>query len=261
MLYYLGSGERNYAEQPVRAYGRPYWEFQAVLSGRIAMASFGEGGDFRSSRLWLSAPGHVHGWKGLAGRPAEVAVFQFLSVPEHLARMVPPKGCLEVPLGRANIRRLRELADLVQNYWRRPGPEMLLRSEHALLELSLLVIESSGRWYSGQEKDAARRRVQKAIDWFAAHMGDNPGLDEVARASGSSISHLRRHFYEVMRSSPKKIFDQLRFQRATQLMADPETKLASVGEACGFGSPSAFSRAFKSRFGVPPENWRGRPLD
>ncbi|MFM8716248.1 MAG: helix-turn-helix transcriptional regulator [Spartobacteria bacterium] len=78
----------------------------------------------------------------------------------------------------------------------------------------------------------------------------------MARATGVSTAHLRRLFHQVLHASPNQIMDQMRFQRAMQLMSDPAIKLESVGEQCGFGSASAFSRAFKTKFGCAPQVWR-----
>jgi len=91
MLCYLGGGTRHYAEKPVRAYRRPYWEFQAVIAGRIAMEDETGTLPLRRSHLWLSAPGHLHGWTGEAQKPAEIAVFHFLRIPEPLAKKSPIK--------------------------------------------------------------------------------------------------------------------------------------------------------------------------
>ena len=260
MLCYLGSGERHYAKNPVRAYRRPYWEFQAVLSGRIALQTETGDGPLRRNRLWLSAPRHLHGWTGEPGRAAEIVVFHFLRIPEPLAKKIPDKSQVEIPLTPRQADRLHQLAAAVSESLQRPGPEMLLRHEHALLELSLLIFESD-RSLAVVSEDAARFRVQKALDWFSEHLPSNPSLDEVARAAGSSGSHLRRHFHEVLEASPKKIFDQLRFHRAMELMADPDMKLSTVCEACGFESASAFSRAFKKKYGVSPDRWRGRKAE
>lgn len=257
MLCYLGGGTRHYAEKPVRAYRRPYWEFQAVIAGRIAMEDETGTLPLRRSHLWLSAPGHLHGWTGEAQKPAEIAVFHFLRIPEPLAKKIPDKTHVELALTTRQTERLRHLCLVVGGTLTRPGPEMLLRHEHALLELSLLIYEADPSLNETGE-DAARSRVQRALDWFSANLQANPSLDAVASSAGSSASHLRRHFHEVLDAPPKKIFDQLRFQRAMQMMADPDMKLSTVCEACGFESASAFSRAFKTKFGVSPDRWRGR---
>jgi transcriptional regulator GlxA family with amidase domain len=98
--------------------------------------------------------------------------------------------------------------------------------------------------------------VNAAIVWYAKRMEENPAFPEIARAVGVSAPHLRRLFHQVLHASPNRIMDQMRFQRAMQLMSDPAIKLESVGEQCGFGSASAFSRAFKMKFGCAPQVWR-----
>ena len=255
MLCYYGTGERKYAEAPIPLLSRLCWEFQAVLSGRIAMVTPEGPGFLRSRHLWLSSPEHRHGWTGEPRQASEVAVFHFLTIPETLARRIAKKQHIEISLTAAMVNQIRELAHDIAEHSQRPGPEMLLRHEHALLELSLLVYEASEK-SNETLPHTASHRVQKALRWFDDHLEQDPSLDDVARATGTSSAHLRRHFHEVMQASPKKIFDQLRFQRALQLMADSGTKLSVVSEACGFESASSFSRAFKHKFGVSPQKWR-----
>ena len=213
-------------------------------------------GALRGRHLWLSAPGHVHGWTGESARHAQVLVFHFLTIPEILAQRIPARGCVEVPLSNKQVLRLRDLA---RADWMQAGPETLLRSEHVLLELSLMVLGALRASGSGGSLDESipARRVRKALDTFSTRMETNPGLEEIARAAGCSASQLRKDFYAVMQRAPKAIFDQLRFQRALQLLASPEAKLSAIGEACGFGDPSAFSRAFKAKLGASPARWRG----
>lgn len=256
MLYYAATGRRDYWRSSPSCHSRVYWEFQAVLSGRIAMAKPDGADSPRTRRLWLSAPGHVHGWTGKAGHSAQIVVFHFLTIPEILALRIPPRGCVELALSGKQVLRLRELACFD---WKRITPETLLRSEHVLLELSLMVLEGlrAPRGADGHDESVPARRVRQALDQFSARMESNPGLEEIARAVGCSAPQLRKDFYAIMQRAPKAIFDQLRFQRALQLLASRETKLSTIGEACGFGDPSTFSRAFKAKLGVSPARWRG----
>jgi AraC-like DNA-binding protein len=259
MLTYLGTGQRWYGEKPVKALQRRSWEFQSVLTGAIAPI-FAQGPDLLHRRtMWLFPTGHMHGWTGEEGAGAEVVVFQFLTVPEPLRRLFRTTGDhLQLALSEAQCRRLRELSRNARRYWDRPAAGMMLCYEHILLELSMLMYESSvGKGTANRrEEDAASKKVNQALAWFNAHMEENPGMETLARAVAVSCSHLRRLFHDVLQASPKQMLDQMRFQRAQQLMAEPGVKLSAVGEACGFGSPSAFSRAFKAKFGVSPERWR-----
>lgn len=257
MLCYLGVGERRYGDSPSAIHQRPYWEFQAVLEGKIQMLVEGESTEPSGKRLWLSAPGHRHGWTGQPGSIATVAVFHFLSIPELVKRRLRNMTSYSIPLSGIDCARLSKLAGTIAEAWRSPRPDMPLRHEHLLLELSLLVCGSDSPTISNRDSQR-RERVNAALNWFHLNMRYNPSLDAVAKAVGASPAHLRRLFHEVMENSPKKIFDQLRFQRAIHLMTDQETKLESISLECGFQSASAFSRAFKCKFGCSPDSWRGR---
>ena len=253
MLIYLGTGERRYGEKPQGFLQRSAWEFLAVLKGKIG-PSLPDGVEpMQARRLWIFPPGHTHGWAGEKGRASEVAVFHFQSAPELLTRLLNPKGFLEIALNRGGIHQIRELARKVGSYWNRPAPGMMICYEHALMSLSLLACEEDSR--SG-EPSFHQSRVNAAILWYSGRMAENPAFPEMARAVGVSTAHLRRLFHEVLHASPNQIMDQMRYQRAIQLMSDPAMKLESVSERCGFGSASAFSRAFKSQFGSSPQSWR-----
>jgi len=254
MLIYLGTGERRYGDNPMAFQRRRAWEFQAVLKGKIGL-SLPEGVQpMQARRLWISPPGHTHGWMGEKGRAAEVAVFHFPSAPELLSRLLNPMGFLEIALNRRGIQQIRELARKVESYWNRPAPGMMICYEHALMSLSLIACEVSQPEDAGQSYQQSR--VNAAILWYAKQMEENPAFPEMARAAGVSTAHLRRLFHQVLHASPNQIMNQMRFQRAMQLMSDPAMKLESVSDRCGFGSASAFSRAFKSQFGSSPQSWR-----
>ena len=254
MLSYLGTGERRYGPHPVAVVSRPYWEFQAVVRGGIALRLPGGDRPPRPRRLWISPPENLHGWGGRGRAPAEVVVFHFPHVPEPLRRSVGPEG-LEIPLDAAQCARIRELGAQARRHWGRPSPALTLCSEHILLELSLLAVEALPRG-GGAARSGDRWRVEVALGFFSARIAANPSLPEAARAAGVSPSHLRRLFQETFRLPPKQVFDQLRFQRATQLLADPALKVGTVAEECGFGDATAFSRAFKAKFGCGPDAWR-----
>ncbi|CAN5517275.1 hypothetical protein BH09VER1_BH09VER1_51230 [soil metagenome] len=256
MLSYIGLGTRQYGNKPLASLQRPYWEFQAVLQGAIGLLRPDGPDVLRERRLWVFPPGHAHGWTGERGRAAEVAVFHFAAVPEPVRHLAEREEHLEIPLEAADGQRLRKLARAADRYWQQPGPAMFLCHEHILLELSLLVCERSAA-PAEASKSSSQQRVTAAIRYFTAHMEENPSLETVALKVGASAVHLRRLFHEVLQAAPKQVFDQLRFQRAIQLMTGPDLKLESIGEACGFQSASAFSRAFKIKFGCSPQVWRG----
>ncbi len=254
MLMYHGHGLRDYALRPVGIMARRLCEFQAVLRGGIARTTPEGPGLLKSRHLWLSARGLPHGWTGIPGEAAEVVVFHYRYLPAVLERLLSGPGTLEMELTPAQCRRLKQLSAQALRYANPPSAGTPLCHEQILMELSLMLLEGIGQ--ETLAADETSRRVEAAMQWYEARMEENPSLEAVARAVACSPATLRRYFQSVMHASPKAVFDQLRFQRATRMMMESGMKVETVGSACGFGSASAFSRAFRHKAGVPPDVWR-----
>jgi len=255
MLTYLGQGKRRYDLSPVTIASRSYWEFQAVFDGIIGLTRPDKSIRFGSRRLWIFPPHHLHGWSGKKGKEAEIAVFHYLSVPESLRVITERQGFLEIPLSIAQCRHIRSLAVKCTRYRKKAGPSMMLCFEHTLLDLCILACDIFSDVSSQNNETDSRKWVDAAMDWYGQRMAENPSLDEVSAAVGFSSSYLRKMFWDSLQCSPKQMFDQMRFQRAMQLMVESNLKLETVAAACGFKSASVFSRAFKEKFRIPPCQW------
>ena len=259
MLIYTTSGIRHYGEHPIAVTTRRCWEFQAVLRGRIAPVYLDGPSCSRGSRLWLFSPSVSHGWTAAAGSEAEMAVFHFLSIPRPLEETARASaGALEVTLDKKSCRRLRHLSARSLHHLQNPSPATMMYHEQALMELSLLVYESeAGKNSRHASHGSAWQTVQRVMEIYTEAMHENPSQSDLARRAGCSVSHMRRLFHDVLQASPKHTLDQMRFQRAIQLMSERSQKLETVGEMCGFESASAFSRAFKNHFSCSPAAWLG----
>jgi AraC-like DNA-binding protein len=259
MLLYTGNRTRSYGRHPFPIIRRRGWDFQAVLEGDIGMLLPAGPMMLHSRSLWVFPPMHEHGWTGDPEREAEVAIFQFASVPplvENYCRAAEEQY-LRISITRRQCARLRALAEEAVRCVQRFNVASLIISQHILSELSLMVHEACVKEHHPSVRAHAQRCVEKAMEWYIEHLAEAPDQEAVARAAGVSASHLRRLFHEILGAAPRKIMDQMRFERATELMSDPGIKLNDVAERCGFQSTSAFSRAFKQFFGCSPAEWRG----
>lgn len=54
----------------------------------------------------------------------------------------------------------------------------------------------------------------------------------------------------------KELLDEVRFDAAQRSLRDSNTQLTLLAEQLGYAELSAFSRAFKNRFGMSPAQWR-----
>jgi AraC family transcriptional regulator len=105
---------------------------------------------------------------------------------------------------------------------------------------------------AGMKHPAVRRVLDLMHDDFAADLS----LDELARLSGLSKYHLIRLFREQMGSTPSHYLSEVRLERAVWLLNQTQRDVTSIAFEVGFGSLSAFERAFKRKYGVSANEYR-----
>lgn len=211
--------------------------------------------EFFSSSLWLSPPGSTHRWQGVPNATAEVAVFHF----KHLSMAVESRFAktpfLRVPLSEQERVRVLELSAAVRRYWEKPSPGMLLCFDMVASALSLMIYEKSGDALTGDyTRDG--ERVDRALAYYSKFLEENPTLERIASQVGISAVQLRRLFHAKFGKPPKAVFEEIRDRRILQLLTDNRDSLADIAAQTGFSETSALSRAFKTRFGCSPSQWR-----
>lgn len=80
---------------------------------------------------------------------------------------------------------------------------------------------------------------------------------ELARQVGMSTRQLERLFRRYLNRSPKRYYMGLRLQRARNLLLQTDMTVINVALACGFTSPSHFSKCYRNHFGRTPYRERG----
>ena len=83
-----------------------------------------------------------------------------------------------------------------------------------------------------------------------------PGLEGLARQMNCSSRTLRRHL-QALGCSYQQLLDELRFDRAKQLLADEQMPIYRIAETLGFSETASFRHAFQRWSGVAPSHFRG----
>ena len=79
----------------------------------------------------------------------------------------------------------------------------------------------------------------------------------LAREVGMSTRQLERLFRRYLNRSPKRYYMELRLQKARNLLMQTEMSVINVALACGFASPSHFSKCYRSHYNTTPFRERG----
>lgn len=97
--------------------------------------------------------------------------------------------------------------------------------------------------------------AHRARDYLHAHMGDNIGLSDLARETGTDRFTLTRCFKREFHLSPHAWLIQLRLANARSMLARGEQP-ASVAAALGFADQSHLGRWFQRTYRLSPAHYR-----
>ncbi len=81
-------------------------------------------------------------------------------------------------------------------------------------------------------------------------------LDEAAAIAHMSPWHLQRAFAAAVGESPARYQRRLRLERSALTLRSTDERIIDIAIAAGFESHEAFTRAFRSHFGVAPASYR-----
>lgn len=107
-------------------------------------------------------------------------------------------------------------------------------------------------WLAALKDDGVRR----SLELIHAEPAEPWSVEELAKRAGMSRSGFAARFNELLGESPGQYLTRWRIQLASQRLRDTQDSIASIAASVGYGSESAFSRAFKREAGRGPADFR-----
>lgn len=159
---------------------------------------------------------------------------------------------------RPEVERYLDLLDSVSydNYVQKKSfPVMDYAPYDAQVTFSQFLHTVSSQYCLGQQSDGIAEKVHAYFDLY--YMKDL-SLVQLARQFHYSPSQMIRCFNSVYGVSPKQYLTQLRIQKAEHLLSNSTVRVADIGTAVGFHSPSYFIQRFKKSEGMTPAQYRAR---
>ena len=101
------------------------------------------------------------------------------------------------------------------------------------------------------------QRLARAIDKVIENPASNHSVESLAEIATMSRSAFAERFAETFGCSPMSLVQNVRMQRAAQLLRQGALSMDEVAARVGFSSRSHFSQAFKKHSGVSPVRFRG----
>lgn len=105
-------------------------------------------------------------------------------------------------------------------------------------------------WMTCQAKKIMTENIEKQLN-----------MQSLASSLHQSYSHFRKVFKKVCGISPGQYFIQLKIERAKELLLEDNIRIKEIAYSLGFDCCFHFSKLFKEKVGIAPENYRKKILN
>ncbi|MCB1341524.1 MAG: GlxA family transcriptional regulator [Pseudooceanicola sp.] len=100
-------------------------------------------------------------------------------------------------------------------------------------------------------------KLSQVIQMMETNIEEPISPATLAKDVGMSTRQLERLFRRYLNRSPKRYYMELRLQKARNLLMQTDMSVINVALACGFASPSHFSKCYRAHYDTTPYRERG----
>ncbi len=100
-------------------------------------------------------------------------------------------------------------------------------------------------------------KLSAVIQTMEANIEEPISPAVLAREVGLSTRQLERLFRRYLNRSPKRYYMELRLMKARNLLMQTDMSVINVALACGFASPSHFSKCYRAHYQTTPYREKG----
>jgi AraC family transcriptional regulator, alkane utilization regulator len=142
----------------------------------------------------------------------------------------------------------------------RPGSQIMVTRL-----TDLIFVQAVRTWLASQPKDGGGwlgalrdRQIGDALGLMHRDPGDDWSVESLANKVSMSRSKFAAKFKRLVHESPLAYLSRLRLNLAATLLVESHLTVGEISHRIGYDSETAFSTAFKRRYGLAPGIYRRR---
>lgn len=129
------------------------------------------------------------------------------------------------------------------------------------IHLKSLLYEILGRavrtYYFDKYYTGDYRKLHDSIIYLKENfLNQDIRMEDVAEASGLSLSYFRKLFVKVYKISPRSYISRLRLKKADELLEYTNMSIAKISDSLKFENQYYFSNFYKKHKGISPQKYR-----
>lgn len=125
--------------------------------------------------------------------------------------------------------------------------------EAKIIKLLILIFEQFNEKDTRESMPKTPEMIKKFID---ENYHRNIKVEEIGKLVGMNQNAIRKEFKTQYHITISNYISELRMLKAKKLIADKEIMIKEIAIECGYEYLQNFTRAFKKKFGISPENLR-----
>jgi AraC family transcriptional regulator, glycine betaine-responsive activator len=141
------------------------------------------------------------------------------------------------------------------------GPDMAAQVAETVLHSPIRHHSENQRLSLPARIGARHPKLVSIIEKMEENLEDPLSPSLLAKQAGLSTRQLERLFRRYLDRSPKRYYLELRLKKARSLLLQTDMSVINVALACGFSSPSHFSKCYRAYYGRTPYRERGVPAE
>lgn len=204
--------------------------------------------------LLIKRPGEVH---ETAGGKVRLSSFYFVyPAGSPVEGLLPPElKMAEIPF-EGNLPGIFNSVNAVLEHADAPGSsdrldELCFRF---LFELVLMWKENT------RPRINPESRIGRAVFWLRSHYTQNIDWENLAARFGFSLRSFQRHWRYSMKEPPGHSLCRFRMEEARRQLSESTVSVGELSLRLGYGSPEAFTKAFRHFSGETPLGYRKREM-
>ncbi|GLQ33619.1 GlxA family transcriptional regulator [Litoribrevibacter albus] len=108
------------------------------------------------------------------------------------------------------------------------------------------------------QQNTEQPKLQSAIELMEANIEEPLSTDDLAGHIGISRRQLERLFKKYLDSVPSKYYQQIRLERARNLLHQSSLSIMEIALQCGYSSGAHLSTSYRNNYGMTPSEERRR---
>lgn len=104
--------------------------------------------------------------------------------------------------------------------------------------------------------DHLHQRFNAVLIYIQNHLDEDLSLEKLSEIANLSTFHFHRQFHACYNETLHDYIKRLRLEKAAFIINHSDTPITEIGFSSGYETSSAFSKAFKKRFGITPRAYR-----